>query len=129
MPGGTVTYSTFANALGSAPADNTIDTATISATNLVNGTNIVAVELHQYDPPSSDASFDFSLTANVVTRPPQHIWREPAGPAGAFVLSWGDSAYTLEEASTVTGVWTKVTAPAPLTVMPTNEQRFYRLRP
>jgi hypothetical protein len=128
IPAGTVTYSTFANALGSAPSDNTIDTATISATNLVEGTNIVAVEIHQYDPPSSDASFDFSLTANPKSSTPQHIWWEPSSAPGGFNLLWDDSAYTLEKANTVTGVWTKVLAPSPITVSPTNQQEFFRLK-
>lgn len=129
MPAGTISYSTFANALGSAPSDNTIDTATLSATNLVNGTNVIAVEIHQFDPPSSDASFDFSLTANPKSATPQHLWREPiaAGTTNGFRLLWDDASYTLEEAPTVTGQWSRVVAPAPFTVAPTNGQRFYRL--
>ena len=42
-----ITYATYANNLGSAPPDNSIDVTTLSAAPLVAGTNVVAVEVHQ----------------------------------------------------------------------------------
>jgi hypothetical protein len=41
--------------------ENTIDTAVLSAGQLRAGTNVVAVEIHQAEPDSSDVSFDFEL--------------------------------------------------------------------
>jgi hypothetical protein len=46
----------------------------------VNGTNVIAVELHQSDLTSSDLSFDFELTGNV------------SGPGTAFNISPGQRA-------------------------------------
>jgi hypothetical protein len=63
-----ITFQTLAtnyNA-GAAPPDNTIDRATLPASVLRPGTNVVAVEIHQQAQGSSDLSFDFSLTGNPV---------------------------------------------------------------
>ncbi|MFZ1677877.1 MAG: metallophosphoesterase family protein, partial [Saprospiraceae bacterium] len=57
MPVGNVTYNTFAS---SGSGDNAMASITTSNT-LVNGTNILAVEIHQHAANSSDISFDFSL--------------------------------------------------------------------
>ncbi len=124
-----INYNTLATNYnnGAAPPDNTVDKATISATNLVLGTNIIAVEIHQQATNSSDLSFDFALAAN------------PAPPAGSqtlrlgrwdsqFTLGWSDNGYVLEMANTVTGTWQQVTAPSPLTVAPTNPQQYFRLK-
>jgi hypothetical protein len=72
MPGGTITYNTFA---ASSSADNAQANTTI-ANSLLTGENIIAIEVHQRSASSSDLSFDFSLfgiPANgvaVVTRGP-----------------------------------------------------------
>src|SRR6266498_5229369 len=53
LPGGTITNLTRATSTG----ENSIDLASVSAGLLVNGTNVVAVEMHQEAPTSSDLSF------------------------------------------------------------------------
>ncbi len=58
MPGGTVTYLTEATSNG----ENSTATTNISPSRLVNGVNLIAVEVHQNDPDSSDISFDLELT-------------------------------------------------------------------
>ena len=58
MPGGTISYSTLA--IGSSA---TVET-TFSPNLLVNGSNVVAVEIHQSSRTSSDISFNLELTAN-----------------------------------------------------------------
>jgi len=66
MPGGNVTYTTLA----SSNVDGTDETkylvAAIDKSLLINGTNVIAVELHQADVTSSDVSFNFNLTGTVV---------------------------------------------------------------
>jgi hypothetical protein len=120
-----ITYTTFANNQGSAPPDNTIDTATLSASPLVIGTNVVAVEIHQFDLGSSDLSFDFSLTGNPASSPPRLALQQFGNE---FVLYWNAIGYALEQADNVTGPWTFLTAESPATVTTTAPQQFFRLR-
>ncbi len=118
-----ILFNTFASQQGSAPGDNTIDTATLSASLLLPGTNWVAVEIHQYDLPSSDLSFDFSLTGNTAPR----VFQQPFG--GDLLLNWNATDYRLEQADDVTGPWTVVPSfDVPATVNPNAAKKFFRLR-
>ena len=71
MPNGSINYNTFASVTN----ENAVATTTVSSA-LIEGDNIIAVELHQRSASSTDLSFDFSLfglPANgvtVVTRGP-----------------------------------------------------------
>ena len=60
MPTGTITYTTPASA---AIDDSTFHTASVNPTLLVNGTNVLAVEIHQANGTSSDISLDLDLVA------------------------------------------------------------------
>lgn len=63
LPAGTVTYQTRAlTAIGGAD-ETTFSTYSISPTLLAAGENILAVEVHQQAPTSTDVSFDLGLTA------------------------------------------------------------------
>ena len=119
-----ILFTTLANNGGAtAPADNTIDTATISAALLLPGTNWVAVEIHQFDLTSSDLSFDFSLTGNTAPR----VFQQPFG--GDLLLNWSDVNYRLEQADDVTGPWTVVPGfDVPVTITPNTAKKFFRLR-
>jgi hypothetical protein len=119
-----ITYTTFASNEGAAPPDNTIDTATLPNT-LVNGTNVVAVEIHQFNLSSSDISFDFSLTGNPSPAPARLA---TARFGSELVLYWNASGYLLEQADEVTGPWTFLTADSPGTINPSAGQKFFRLR-
>jgi hypothetical protein len=57
MAGGAVDYTTRANAT----ADNAVDRTSVGVNGLVSGNNVLAVEIHQAAPDSSDISFDFEL--------------------------------------------------------------------
>jgi hypothetical protein len=57
LPTGAIAYNTLANATG----ENNVDTASFPAALLVEGTNVVAVEIHQQALTSSDISFDLEL--------------------------------------------------------------------
>ena len=74
MPGSSNALNYFTLASTAAPDDgNTPFGATVSASMLVNGLNIVAVEVHQNAPSSTDMSFNFDLRGNIgvsTNRPP-----------------------------------------------------------
>jgi len=62
LPEGTITYTTLASSnIGQASDEGAWTTLTPATTQLVNGTNVVAVEVHQYGATSSDLSFDLRL--------------------------------------------------------------------
>ncbi len=63
MPAGPYTYDTFSVGVSS---DNSNARKNIENL-LVNGENVIAVEVHQVSLTSTDMSFDFKLTANTVT--------------------------------------------------------------
>jgi hypothetical protein len=103
--------------------ENTVDTATINATNLIAGTNWAAVEIHQQNSTSSDVSFDFQLTGV----PAQSLRLLQFG--SDLVLFWTDAAYQLQSAPEVTGPWANVAgAVSPYELVPSAGTRFYRLR-
>jgi hypothetical protein len=125
----TITYQTLATnqSTTSAPADNTVDTANLNPGLLVAGTNIVAVEIHQFGASSSDVSFDFSLTGQPTPQapPPTVYW----GKMGAdWLMAWSDPSFQLWQATNVLGPWTLSPSTSPVTVTATNTQIYYRLR-
>ncbi len=61
MPAGAISYSTWAASTGD---ENNYTTYTIAANLIQNGSNTLAVEVHQRSGSSSDIGFDFSLTAH-----------------------------------------------------------------
>ena len=72
MPAGVVTYTTFASSALNVPAESTPVAAGAAAGLLVEGRNVVTVEIHQANLTSTDISFDLELRAGppVVTRGP-----------------------------------------------------------
>jgi hypothetical protein len=66
MPAGAVTYTTLASTNVAAPAEYAFYAYSLDPALLVNGTNTLAVEIHQAAATSVDVSFDLRLTA---TRP------------------------------------------------------------
>ncbi len=62
MPAGDITYQTRAASAVSGANETTFLTVAADPSPLVNGTNVIAVELHQDQPNSSDISFDLELT-------------------------------------------------------------------
>ncbi len=72
MPSGAIASSTLASTSIVSSAETTFTTAQIDPSLLVAGTNVLAVEIHQVSPTSSDVSFDLELigTPVVITRGP-----------------------------------------------------------
>ncbi len=121
-PTGSISYSTFSSAPN---GENTIDTATLPASLLQTGVNIVAVEIHQSDVASSDLSFDLELLG----QPPSAAVRVEIGRFGnAAALFWRDTTYRLQQSSSLSPTnWSTLPGSSPLPVAPADAQRFYRL--
>ena len=70
MPTGPVNYRTLAATSVGGGAESTFYPVTVSVSNLLNGLNILAVEVHQSATNSSDVSFDLRLSG---VRPPRRF--------------------------------------------------------
>ncbi len=118
-----VTYSSFATNC----ADNgtVIQSATLPLTQLVNGVNVIAAEVHQSSATSSDLFFDLKLAGNPATP----VLLKHVVLSNGHALYWDDPAFTLEETTALPGGWTPVsTSGNAHLVQPDTGQRFFRLR-
>lgn len=111
-----------------APPDNAIDRAALVPGLLRPGANLIAVEIHQHRPDSSDISFDLSLTGEPA--PPLPAQRLSWGRLGnQHFLAWGEPTFVLEQSNEATGPWRPVPgAVSPLKVGSTPDRVFYRIR-
>jgi len=80
MPTGTISYTTKAST-DAADDGNTPQVIIIPAGSLINGNNVIAVEIHQRTVTSSDISFDLELSGNGDTTPPTVTGFTPADNA------------------------------------------------
>ena len=62
MPAGAITFATYATAPVNPPDETNYFGATLATGALINGTNVLAVEIHQANATSSDLAFDLELT-------------------------------------------------------------------
>jgi len=115
MPGGAIGYTTLASS-SVPPADEatTFYSTNVSGTRVFNGTNVLAVEVHQASTNSSDLSFDLELigqrpmippTLSIRTASPEAVLTWPEFPQG-FQL---ESRPTLAPAATWSGVSNSIT--------------------
>ena len=65
MPDTNINYHTFAASVVGPPEESFFYTNAVAASNLVAGQNVLAVEIHQANPDSSDISFDLELEASL----------------------------------------------------------------
>jgi hypothetical protein len=106
LPEGTLTTTTRA-LVGQSGADETLwRTFVVPASALVEGRNVIAVEVHQSAPDSSDIGLDMELTG--IVHPPLEASR--SGPQLILTTSSGFLNWTLESAASLNGAWTTVTA-------------------
>jgi hypothetical protein len=119
---GSISYTNFATSNG----ENTIDAATLPASLLQPGLNVVAVEIHQGDVASSDLSFDFELAG----QPPAPVVRVEIARFGrtSAAIFWRDGTYSLQQATNLNSpIWTTIPVTSPWPVLPVEARRFYRL--
>jgi hypothetical protein len=126
MPSGAVTFNTLApQAVGGTDEFRYFPT-NISPGLLINGVNVLAVELHQASA-TGDAGFDLELTG--VAPPPSGV--PPLTiqlNGGTATISWTGSGFTLQEATSVAGPYDSLpTATNPYVISPPTGNRFYRL--
>jgi hypothetical protein len=130
MPEGAINYRTPAGVPLGSPDETAWSTIAVDPALFVFGTNVLAVEVHQADPGSSDISFDLELVADFA--PPPQIEINRSG--GTCVLTWPAWAddFELQSSSTLNPAsWTTLPLPAGRTFFNdgiTNVLRFYRLR-
>lgn len=104
MAAGTITYSTFTPAPMSGSAESAVNTIvyTLNPGDLVNGTNVLAVELHQSSLGSGDLGMDVQLTGTKPAGPPTPVTLSQTGTVKARVLSSGEWS-ALTEADFIVG--------------------------
>jgi hypothetical protein len=125
LPTGTITHTT--TTLANQNGENTIDLATVNATNLVAGQNIAAVDIHQQGSGSSDVSFSLQVVGNPAVPPPVYIFRY----GSQLLVAWTDPAFALEQTDSLGGTWGPVSPPGSpyvFTPNPLIPQKFFRLR-
>jgi Big-like domain-containing protein len=134
MPTGAVTYATYASTVAAGADETTTFYATnVSPNLLVNGTNVLAVEVHQANATSTDLSLDLELSANPA---PPRLSVTLAG--GWVVLAWPlwatgfrvQSAARLAPAATWSNLLAPITATNGqnrVTVAASDAQQFFRL--
>ena len=94
---------------------------------LLEGTNVVAVEIHQSSRGSSDISFDMEVigTPSPPPPPPQPLYYGRF--EGGVTMVWNDTLFQLLQATNVAGPWTVNPASRVFTASPTNSQGFFQL--
>jgi hypothetical protein len=132
MPDGPVSAETpSASTIGDATL---LGPFTIGVTNLVGGTNILAVEVHQAR--LGDVVMGLELSIHVPgsesPAPVNPSMRRPSlrrfENSNSESLFWIGPGFLLEKAASVTGPWLPVSAIPPYLLAPTNTAGFFRLR-
>ncbi len=132
LPGGALSYTN--RAVNTVSGTATTYNLTTKTTNqlvqpLVEGTNVLAVEIHQANPTSSDILFDLEVVGNPAPPPPppqQLYWA--SFESEQWTLAWSDPNFRLQRSDKVTGPWTNAPVSSPVFINPTNSQQFFRLR-
>jgi len=96
MPGGVITYTTLANVTAAGPDETNFFSASLSPSSLVNGTNVIAVEVHQAAVNSSDLSFDLQLIGTRTLLAPAIV----EAPSDRIVAPGSEVTFTVSAAGT-----------------------------
>lgn len=117
MPAGTIGYTTRASAAIDGSAESAFNEKNIPVSLLQQGTNVIAVEVHQSSSSSSDISFDLKLTGSTTTTACSSA---PTGlgasniTASSATLTWntmqGATSYNLRYKPSSSAVWSNSTS-------------------
>lgn len=121
MPNTPVDYLTRASANASDDGSTFVSTNT-PASSLAGGRNVLAVEIHQESPSSSDISFDLQLEASL---PPK---LNTLAFGDDWYLTWIDSQAQLETAGNPGGPWSALSSTSPALIERSAARQFFRLR-
>lgn len=126
MPTGTVTFNTIAPTAVGGADEFTFYPTNVSPSLLLNGTNVLAVELHQSSG-TSDAGFDLELFG--VAPPPNGVPPLTIQLNGNTVrVTWPGAGFILQESSGAGGPYNNLpAATSPYLISPPTGTRFYRL--
>jgi hypothetical protein len=124
MPEGAITHQTPASSQVTGADESTWFPTNVSAAWLVDGTNTLAVELHQTSM-TVDASFDLSLIGIEAPQSPTLLYDRQGGQA---TLRWNDPDFGLEQAQLPAGGWSWVTNAVNPYEIPAGASRLFRLR-
>jgi hypothetical protein len=137
MPAGTIIYTTPASSAVDAANESAVFESSFNITNLPLD-NLVAVEIHQSGPGSSDISFDLEVVGTgyvtPVVRPTLKIACVPGGPVH---ITWpaSQTGWTVYSSSSLMGGWGPSGDPVGISnnvhnviVAPTGVTKFYELR-
>ena len=103
----------------------------IPTTALVAGENVIAVEVHQNGPASSDVVFGMELLkiTSGTTTPPETRFTSVTLASGSVRFQWTGPGTLQERDSLSSGDWNDIlNAPNPYTTLPTGTIEFYRVR-
>lgn len=90
MPEGIITYSTLASSAISGGSESSFISTSINLLFLKEGENVIAVEIHQDAPESSDISFDLSLIAHTNIEVVRGPYLQTATPS-SMIIRWRTS--------------------------------------
>ena len=129
MPDGPINYQTQSSTTVGGTNETFRFPANTSAALLVDGANLLAVELHQSSPNTSDAAFDLRLDG-IGAPGSEPIALSITNNGSEIVISWTASGAVLEETANLGGNWTNLTAAtsSPYRTAPAAASKFYRLR-
>lgn len=115
MPSGTITYTTRASTTVSGSGETTFYASTESASLLLTGTNVIAVEVHQVNPSGPDVSFDLFLngTQTATCATPTGL-SATSITSNSATLNWaavtGAVSYNIQYRIVGTSTWTTTTS-------------------
>jgi len=129
-----ISYTSISDPAGVGPCPPSNDATcsdpfSVSVNNLVNGDNVLAVELHQAAVVSTDAVFGTALTYSVPTVPRPKLNAILEGTT--ITLYWNGGGYTLQQSSALDGQWSDVPGPittSTVTLANPPGMKFYSLR-
>ena len=127
-PGSGITASTLANGYPCSGDATCLDSFDLDGGALVNGDNVLAVEVHNYNARSADITFGMSLSAVGSASPSPLLGFKKAGNALQF--DWIRGGFVLQEADAPAGLWSDVSGPAvigPVSITTSQTSHYYRL--
>jgi len=136
MPAGAINSSTLASGSVGGADEAAFFASTVPASVLVSGTNVIAVEIHQSSPGSSDISFDCALLGQMGANFPR-VFIERDGTNHLVRWSSAATGFSLFQAPSIAApvMWTKLAAPVAddgiwrTVAIPNTTTAFYRRQP
>jgi hypothetical protein len=126
--GSGITASTLATGYPCSGDATCVDSSELDSTALVNGDNVLAVEVHNYNARSADITFGLSLSAVGAQVPFPHLESTRSGES--VRLDWSRGGFVLQEADSLAGPWTDALGPVvigPYSVNASRSEHYFRL--